>query len=103
MKPERIQFAPWFSEWTASVPSASKAFACDSTGEAMHYVAHVHRVARFYPDSEVKTTVSEDHFVNVRILPADGKALTKAQFTLGQRIDEALAFLQPPVAEDVVS
>ena len=101
MKPERIQFAPWFEQWTANVPSVSKAFACNSTEDAMHYVGHIHRVARFHPDSVVKTTLSEDDFVNVRILPADGKSLTKAQFALGQRIDEALAYLAPET--DVVS
>ena len=94
MKPERIQFAPWFNEWFSPAPYIRKVFACDSIEDAMHYVGHVQRVARFYTDSQVKTSIDEDFFVDVRILPVNGGAVNRSQHTLGQRLDESLAYLQ---------
>ena len=101
MKPERIQFAPWFNEWFTPAPYIRKAFACDSLDDALHYVGHVHRVARFYPDSQVKTTIDEDFFVDVRILPVKGSAVSSAQHALGQRLDASLTYLQFGPQEEV--
>ena len=94
MKPERIQFAPWFSRWLASVPFVRKAYACESIDEAAHYVAHIHRVARFFETSQVKTSIDEDFVVEVKILPVESDSVCEAQFALGQRLDAALSYLQ---------
>lgn len=96
MKPERIQFAPWISQWIATLPFLLKVFACDTEDDATHCANHVRRVARFYTHSKVKTSIDEEFVVNVRILPGRGEVLTDAQYALGQVLDEALSFLEGP-------
>lgn len=102
MKPERIQFAPQINVWEPSSPFISKAFACDTQDDASHYQRHITRVARFFTDtSELKTSISEDFVVGVKIYPVQSETVTEAQYALGQRIDQALHFLEAPSVPDV--
>lgn len=103
MKPERIQFAPWDDGWDTVSAFIRKVFACESLEDATHCVHHVQRVARVFTDSEVKTSISEDNRVTVKILPTKSESITDAQYDLGQEIDEALSYLTEDATPDVLN